>query len=542
MAREVSIGGKTTRLPGVYSFIKSGVTTPPVAASFGRAVLIDTGRGAGFSDVIGVGSANFQGIGSILEVQNLTDYRQVIRGGELWDLGLNLFKPAGIGSDVEGVSSLYVLRAATTAPSSVLLTLGDTAYSIQIKTRAEGLSTVASYTSGILSQGYLLKMISQNSQYMIEGYVSSSTGLLPYQTSKYYNGVTPDPTNSLNRLVSSPLFSTPAELVNYLQNDPTFLSYFSIGTITGTLPSSFVAGDLTANATKPFTGGTETYSTSNLDKLIELFEDLDFSVILAPDSGSNALSIDNLKLLYYCQQVARFKKDLYVGGADDATSWGPTGQSTLAVEGLNSTRAVVVHGGYRDFVAPYVGLFDKSSYLKAGRVMGRVCGLEPQVPLTFKVLNLPAERHQLTLSQREYAQKKGILVTIPDRELGSSIQQGINSLQNNNTLILSNGDSYSIQLERIKQQLNKELVIEGKKRFFGTEQGPNRSTVSAPELKVWVENYLKSRTATNLQDNLILRGGNVQITFDGDKADVKYEFVPNFEVNKIVFTGFILEN
>ncbi len=75
----------------------------------------------------------------------------------------------------------------------------------------------------------------------------------------------------------------------------------------------------------------------------------------------------------------------------------------------------------------------------------------------------------------------------------------------------------------------------------------NINTLSAGTLKNWVSDYLSSRVATQDQDNLIattatVSGGfqNIIVVKDQDAYKVSYEFVPNGEINKIFFTGFMV--
>lgn len=540
MPSSITVGGQSTNLPGVYSEIKSGVKNPPVVTSYSRAVLIDTGRGASNSEVIGVGSTNFTGSDVIPVIDNLVDYRSLIRGGELWDLGEFILNPGGLGSPLNGASAVYLIKSAATTPSTVTLTFSTTG-NIVIRTRGEGLATVGNLASGVLTKGYLVKMFSTGSSYYFEFYRSASPGLIAGTNGQYYDGIVPTSGNSLQLLLRSPQFTLVPDVLDWIQNDPVFQSYFAWVSNTVVLPANIVAGDVTDNASKLFAGGTETYNTTHLDTAISKLEDLDFTWILAPDSASTATSANNLKLQYYIN-TAKYGKFLVVGGAEDGANFTTTGYSTAAATTYNSSKVIVVHGGFKNASRFYPGFQTRSSYIKAALVLGRIAGLEPQVPATFKTLNIDAEVHQLSKTEQEFALNKGILATVNDRELGRIILQGVNTLQTNRFLITPSGDSYSIQIERIKAQLNKEIMINAKIRFFSGEVGPNRNTISEVEIRSWLEAYLRSRTASSLQDNLILNFGQIQVGYDQDIVRVSYGFVCNTEVNKMIFTGFILEN
>ena len=52
---------------------------------------------------------------------------------------------------------------------------------------------------------------------------------------------------------------------------------------------------------------------------------------------------------------------------------------------------------------------------------------------------------------------------------------------------------------------------------------------------------MQSKEASNVADNLIISFGNVNVAVQGDAYFVEYEFVPNFEVNFVFTTGFIID-
>jgi hypothetical protein len=110
-------------------------------------------------------------------------------------------------------------------------------------------------------------------------------------------------------------------------------------------------------------------------------------------------------------------------------------------------------------------------------------------------------------------------------------------MQNNNLLISANGQSPEIQIMRIIHQINKELKINATTRFVGG----NLFTASAEEIKLFTEGYLQSRSVRALQDNLIIRFENVKVELVNDYWNIEYCFVPNGPINKLFFTGYILD-
>jgi hypothetical protein len=120
---------------------------------------------------------------------------------------------------------------------------------------------------------------------------------------------------------------------------------------------------------------------------------------------------------------------------------------------------------------------------------------------------------------------------------------GTNSLQNNtaNPPINQDNTTYSKQLFRIISQLNKEITINAKRRFYGDVNGVNRFTASASTVEAFVIDYLKTKTIKADVDNLIVSFRNVIVKIEGDTISATYEFEPNFEVKFMLFTGVVID-
>jgi hypothetical protein len=170
-------------------------------------------------------------------------------------------------------------------------------------------------------------------------------------------------------------------------------------------------------------------------------------------------------------------------------------------------------------------------------VCGRLGGLLPQTSITFKGLRARTWRHQLTKAERETALQAGVLHNRFVPNLGYVVNQGINSLQKNTMMVNPDGSSAEISIMRIAEQLNKELVLNMRPIFVGQ----NLNTASPADVKAFVEGYLSNKTATKLQDNLIISFEKVVVTQTQDYYQVTYNFVPNSPLNKIFVTGFIID-
>jgi hypothetical protein len=123
LATEIFFQGKSIKIPGVYSAIKSGINNPAVALAYGNTLFIDTGSGIQWGGGSGINGTHKQGGDSFNTFNNVRDYRNFVRGGLPWFLGGPLFLPGG--GATQGVSSLTYIKAATTVPATLTLAFGD---------------------------------------------------------------------------------------------------------------------------------------------------------------------------------------------------------------------------------------------------------------------------------------------------------------------------------------------------------------------------------------------------------------------------------
>lgn len=323
-------------------------------------------------------------------------------------------------------------------------------------------------------------------------------------------------------------------------------------TVTGTFAATgstftdtFTTTDLTTyTGFNLATGGTETYNSTDFDDVLPEIKELDNFFFLSTEYGVNATSMNNTKLQDFVENETKVQKYVAIGGGYDSNTF--KGTATTNSEGMvkyfNSDSIIIVHGGVKKTVRGAIGFRVYDQLYKTAVELGRVVGLPPQVPVTLKPIAIDGEVHPLNEKDQEFCLKNGILYSYYDTELAGFVSgQGINSLQNNTFLVNEDGTSFSMAVKRITSQLNYEILYTAKRRFFGSNNGPNRATITPDDIKAWLETFLKSKMATSLEDNLIIRFGNINVTVNQDNYFVSYEFVPNFEVSKIIFTGFILD-
>lgn len=301
---------------------------------------------------------------------------------------------------------------------------------------------------------------------------------------------------------------------------------------------SILHSDLAANVSYQLAaGGTESYGAPDFANAILAVKNADNNFFLATKYGTDVRHQNNLDIQSLIP-TGKYERFLVVGGGALAVDYALV--SKPAAIAYNDDHVILIHGDGKQTINN--GFKRVSSLYKAAAALGRLAGIAVQTPLTFKQIGIDAEWDPLTEDQQNDALDFGVLVTYLDEELGYTVcLEDINTLQDNENLVNENATSFNIAVKRITAQLNKELAIYLKKKFFGNQNaGPNRNTVSADDLNAATEGFLQSRVASSITDNYILRFGNIVTTFNQDIAYVSYEFVPNFEVSKIIVTGVLL--
>lgn len=343
-------------------------------------------------------------------------------------------------------------------------------------------------------------------------------------------------------IVQSPEVSTVTELIAWMQSDGSFNQEFLLQTSTVGLDDFFPSDIALYGGLNLASGGTEIYSNTAFDAILDIIVEHDYSFILSDRYNADVEHLYNTKFQTHIGSEAKFNKMLIIGGGNDLATFQTN--SLNAAANYNDDNVVICHGGIKlaNRNAP-TGFDTQDSIFKSTFVCGRIAGLPPQVPVTFKGLKYQAERHVLTVKEQEKALAAGVLYTIKDREFKKFIvAQGINTLQNNDNFINENGTSYSIQIKRIVAQVNKEIIVNAKLQLFGNPAGVNQNTLSAQTIADWLKGYLKSRTAKPTKDDLIIGYDTTSIVVERvqDAWFVKYGFSPNGEITKMFFTGFML--
>lgn len=531
MATSISVNGKVIKRPGVYATTKSGIKRSPAGLPYGNIVIIDTGVGGGF--IGGSGMRKFT-------LETPQDYQDFVKGGPLWDIAEALFDPAGTRG-INGVSKVYVVRAATTTPSTITIPFGE--LSITMTTKDEGVGSNGETTAaGNLYKGYGVHVVKNPSgKYQLKFYHGTYRGADVLNNS-HYAGLDQDA--SLPTLfLESAEFANTTELYQWFGKSADFKKGFNL-TSTQPAQADVVDDAITTNIIKAV-GGTETYDNDLINQACMLTDSSDNSFFLCVDGGDDATGIANTAIFSYLKNDSRFEKYMIVPGGYDYDTYKGTevGSSEHAAKFFNSNLVQVVHGG--SIKNTRLGSIVKGQLYKAAIYLGRLCGVAPAIPLTLKRINVDGEVHSLDGKDLDFALDNGIVASYYDEDLENVvILQAINTLQRNEFLVdEENGISFDVAVERIKAQLNRELIIAAKKNFFSNENGPNRGTISTSDLEAWTDGFLTSRISNvNNPGGLILNFKDIVATVEEDNYFVNYAFVPNYPVSKIVFSGTMLES
>lgn len=525
--------------PGVYTRSISGIKPIPQNLDFGRLLVIDTGSNTGWGGA-GINGAKVSGEDSLKTFDNITDFRNFIGGGLWFDLAEYLFRPNGFGTP--GISSITWASASTTVAATETLSFNNVATDdLTISARLEGTRGNGAETSNVLHKGFAITLEAGTvdaTKFVFKFWEGAWNG--EFSTGVDLDGIakgTQDPI----LIAQSVEVANLTEFISWATTDINFQEYFEVDTPTAS--GVIEAADLTGLAgNNLFSGGSTTYNSADLDTVLDTIGDLNYNFLLSDKFNANAAGADNVKILAHLTTEAVGRKFLVIGGSDNKTNF--VAQSLTPASTLNSSQAIIVHGGFKRASVANNGLQrEYSSLYMAAAVLGRTAGLEPQTPLTFKALDIDGLVHTMNRSERERALDGGVLHVKYDRDIeGFIVNEGINTLQLNRQLVQANGDSYLIQVERVNSQLLQEIRVNAKIDLLGNQSlGPNRNTLSVENVKEWLSGYLTRRTATDVLDNLILSFSDISVSVIGNAYDISFNYVPNFEVNQLFFTGRILD-
>lgn len=544
MATVVNFHGKTYIEPGAYAVSIYNPTSVVNVAEFGNCMIIDTGLSKEgsyeFSGGSGINGELYQGLKSVYEFDNYEDFLAFVGGGQIGDIAQKLFEPKP-GSF--GVPKLYYTRAATTTAAKITLTLippdhGEPGLDLILTCKNEGITGNGVIDNGTLKVGYAAKIVAgteDDTKYKLQvlqgAYMGVDAAGEPY-------GVYDFAAAPSYVIAESDEFSTAQELINWCKSDRTILANFNVSTV-----GAATDGNLGVIGMQAATGGSTTYGASDYSAVLEAINELDITFFLCLNTDVTGATDANTngKLFTFLKTAAKFTEFMVVpaGSGDDDllnTNQVSSGTSQAVAKYYDSEQVVVVHG------APIVARKDGNGtktlspiYL-AATIIGMSAGSAPQTPLTFKRTGYDNFKYDLKKKEREKALQAGIMHV---RNVNGywCINQGITSLQNNKQTYAPDGQSLELSIALIKAQLNKELILDASQRFIGGNIG----TYSPADVKNFVETKLQSLTVSGGEDNLIVDWKNVKVIAKNSDFFCTYDFVPNVPLNKIFFTGNVLD-
>lgn len=535
MATVVNFHGKNYIEPGSYAVSVYNPTSVVNVSEFGNVMIIDTGLAKNgdyeFAGGSGIHGELNKGLKSVYEFDNYEDFLSFMGGGLVGDIAEKIFTPR---DGVAGAPKLFYCRAATTKCANITLTFGS-GNSLVLKCKNEGEVGNGVIESGVLKVGYAARVITGSddpSKFKCQVYRGSFMGVdkdgEPYGSASLS-------TASGNLLTESEEFETLEELYNWARSDKYILANFVVS-MTGVKTSNISAVTLTAA-----TGGkTEWLKDTEYADVLEAISELDVTFFLATNTsvGDGISSATTGRLFTFLKNDAKFTEFLVIpGGSSDSDLFGDSDSSQAIAKYYDSEQAVVVHG------APIVnrkdgnGTKELPSIYLAAAIIGLAAGQAPQQPLTFKRVGYQSFAYDLKKKEREKALQAGIMHV---RNLSGywCVNQGITTLQDNKKSIASDGQTMELSIALIKAQLNKELIVDSANRFIGNTSAVNASPQT---IKNFTETKLSSLTAKTGEDNLLKSWKNVKVVQKNSDFQITYDFAPNLPVNKLFFTGNILD-
>lgn len=535
MATVVNFHGKNYIEPGSYAVSVYNPTSVVNVSEFGNVMIIDTGLAKNgdyeFAGGSGIHGELNKGLKSVYEFDNYEDFLSFMGGGLVGDIAEKIFTPR---DGVAGAPKLFYCRAATTKCANITLTFGS-GNSLILKCKNEGEVGNGVIDGGVLKVGYAARVITGSddpSKFKCQVYRGSFMGVdkdgEPYGSASLSKATG-------NLLTESEEFETLEELYNWARSDKYILANFVVS-MTGVKTSNISAVTLTAA-----TGGkTEWLKDSEYADVLEAISELDVTFFLATNTsvGDGISSATTGRLFTFLKNDAKFTEFLVIpGGSSDSDLFGESDSSQAIAKYYDSEQVVVVHG------APIVnrkdgnGTKELPSIYLAAAIIGLAAGQAPQQPLTFKRVGYQSFAYDLKKKEREKALQAGIMHV---RNLSGywCVNQGITTLQDNKKSIASDGQTMELSIALIKAQLNKELIVDSANRFIGNTSAVNASPQT---IKNFTETKLSSLTAKTGEDNLLKSWKNVKVVQKNTDFQITYDFAPNLPVNKLFFTGNILD-
>lgn len=409
-------------------------------------------------------------------------------------------------------------------------------------------ATAIAFANGVdgdeLMKGYAFTFspgIVDTAKFIMNFWVGTYTGL--HTDNIAYNEVSKFVTEP-RLIASSPEFNNIETLIDWANSNTVFGQYFVLDASsakvgTGAIDSADIA---TYSSYTMATGGTETYSLANFNKILDAVQDELFTFVITDQYGTTLYnSPENLAIIDWIVNRSRYERMVWYGAGANETEFDASPGSIQIAEYFNKDYYIAVHGevgtvsnqvaeGYRYWPSLYHAMI----------VCGRTAGKQPQIPVTNKTIGVDILRHNLTSKEKDRSLDAGVLTTHLNNFINRLVVlQGVNTLQDNKQLFNNLGQSFQISFKRVVLQVNLELIVNSEIQLLSDENGVNVNTLAPGMVKNFTETYLESRLAKPDLDNLLLDYRDVTVTKQADACLVTYGLSVNNEINKIFFTGFL---
>lgn len=410
-----------------------------------------------------------------------------------------------------GANKVIFVRAqkATKATITITQTVTETTTTLVLTTKDKG-----AYLSDA-NNGYLWKLVA--------GTVDSAKDVLMLK----FEG---------NVIWTSPECSTFQDLINAIQNNTFVSSLFTVALTAGSASTEIDNSARTGSYAAAVGGTSPSMTGTDVDGALALLTTLGADHYFIADSTNT----NHAKVASFVNNVCERKAIAFFGGAANET----VSQVKVRASAFNTENTILCYPDI--FVAKEDGSGSESlsPVYFAAMCCGLSAGLPTEMPLTYKTVNVlgfnPVEG-EMSKAVREDLIKAGVLVGRNIPGIGLGINKGVNTLQNNGSMIYKtqNGDATSpeISIVKIKYQIISELMLNATKLFLGG----TAASVSKEDVINFVKAYLNSRTSTFTQPNLLLSFKDVTAELKDDAWYVWFGFVPNTPINHVFFTGAMLK-
>ena len=533
MATVTNFHGRNYIEPGAYAVSVYNPTSVGNVSQFGNVMIIDTGicknGNYEFSGGSGIQGELAKGSSAIYQFDSYEDFLNFCGGGLVGALAEKIFTPR---AGVNGAPKLYYARAAKTKAAKIELPVGDNVLTLACKN--EGVAGNGVKVDNVLKVGYsarIVKGVYDEAKFKIQMFKGSFQGV--DDAGEPYGAKTLSQAPAY-LLTESEEFTKFNELYDWCKSNKYVLANFVVSRKSETDVNLAAVNEVLAS------GGTSDYSADKVfDDVLESVSELDISFFLCTnltvDKGTDVAT--NAKLFTFLKNTAKFTEFMVIpGGGEETEIFGDSDSAQAIAKYYDSEQVIVTFGSPEVTRKDGNGTKYLNPIFLSATIVGLLAGGQPQSPLTFKRTGYQSYKYTMKQKERERALQAGILHV---RNVNGywSVNQSVTTLQENKKTIANDGQSMEVSIALIKAQLNKEMVLDAEQRFCGG----NAFSASPQTVKNFVETKLQSLTTTSDSDNLIVDWKNVKVVAKNGNYFTTYDFVPNVPVNKLFFTGNILD-